>query len=615
MASKDPLINATDAWITSKRPKHNHSTEARLKVSAGGDGNTQRAFIYYTPPFPKGTNVLDGKFRLKNAKAITGTVTVTVSRVVTKWRAGKVNWDNQPDITSTNASQVTLSNAPADSVWEFDVTDILQTVAVSGDWWGFRITVNSDAPVVFYSANANSINRPELEVEWSDAPEPPEELYPSGGRAVSVTKPLLMFDFVDQAGNQELNACQVLYSSSPNTDPLTGMFTTITWDSGVQNISEPELDTALVTGAPTLTSTLTYWMVRVQDGSGAWSDYSDPESMKYTANQAVTLTSPGSGASNFVTDATPPILWSVVGVQTAYKATISTPDDPNTLLWNSGKITTTETGFTLPAKVIKKANTLYRLTLRVWDDKDREKNGTNKIYTEVIRDFTYKPSTSVTEVTNVIADQDPPWPWVNVTFDRTTAADEYNILRDGEIIEANIAADDVIQPDGSYKYVDRLASPRENHIWKVQSVVNGEASPGVDSNTLKTRLLTTMMMELDGTNPIYFMNPQVDPQSMTMQEVHQPLNAPPILVTQYMGGYEGHLEGLLVDDILPGLSARQMRNKFKKWKKNTGSSYYLYLIDEVLEIVPYNMTYKPEAKGGSIVRYRVSFDFFEVGDQ
>jgi hypothetical protein len=54
-----------------------------------------------------------------------------------------------------------------------------------------------------------------------------------------------------------------------------------------------------------------------------------------------------------------------------------------------------------------------------------------------------------------------------------------------------------------------------------------------------------------------------------------------------------------------------MKNKFKKWKRTPGKSFLLYRIDEVLTVVPYNMTYKPEAYSGG-VRYRVSFDFFEV---
>jgi hypothetical protein len=212
----------------------------------------------------------------------------------------------------------------------------------------------------------------------------------------------------------------------------------------------------------------------------------------------------------------------------------------------------------------------------------------------------------------VVATQATPWPWVDIEFQRATAADEYNLYRDGELIEANIPAGDITIGGTSYRFRDRMAYPRVEHVWSVEAVVNGQTSNPVNSNPLTTRLIAPMMMELDSTNPLFFMNPDVQPQSRTMQEVHQPLGASPLLITQYMGGYEGTMVGLLADDIFPNTTARAMKNRFKKWKKQPGTSYYLYLVDEVLKIVPYNMTYRPEAYGGNKVRYRVSFDFFEV---
>jgi hypothetical protein len=93
--------------------------------------------------------------------------------------------------------------------------------------------------------------------------------------------------------------------------------------------------------------------------------------------------------------------------------------------------------------------------------------------------------------------------------------------------------------------------------------------------------------------------------------VQQPVNAAPVLLTQFLGGFQGHMEGLLVDNIVSGVTARSMRNTFKKWKRSPGDSYILYNIDEAMLIVPYNMSYKPIAKTEGVM-YEVSFDFFEA---
>lgn len=603
------LNNATDAYVTSRRPELNKSTQARLKVSAGGDGNTQQIFIFFSLPFPKGANVQDGHFRVTSAASVGTSVTLTVARVTEKWNAGKVRWNKRPAVTSTHSVSVTKVSSADGTVWDFDIGDILDDVSSSGQWWGLRIVSTADAPVTLYSAQAGSSNRPELEVTWGDEPEPPEDLSPAGGRAVSVNKPILSFTFTDESGSTELNAVQIHYKAT-NTgfSSLTG-FSSPAWDSGTIFTSDPQVDTFPIAGAPTITAgSVMWWTARVQDASGQWSEYADPESFTYQPLTSATLDNPPVGG--VVNDATPPVLWTMAN-QTAYKVLLAKASDPNTLVWNSGKISTTDDDTAIPPKKILYDGADYILDLYLWDNYNREKNGTNELFTHIQRTFQFQASGSVSVVTGLAVAQQTPWPWVNITFSRSTAPDEFNIFRDDVLIDSNVPASELSTGGTSYTYQDRLANPREAHTWSVQAVVNKVSSNKVTSSALTTRLIAPFMMELDGTNPVFFLNPGLDPQLLTLQEVQQPVNSDPVLLTQFLGGYTGHLAGVFVDNIVSGLSARQMRNTFKRWKKNPGDTYILYMVDEVLTIVPYNMTYKPRAVSGGVL-YDVEFDFFEV---
>lgn len=609
-----PLKNATDAYVTSRRPNLNKSTQSRIWVSGGADGNTQQGFMFFTMPFPMGAQVPTANLILQSANAVTGTLTVVIEAVTAQWKAGKLNWNNRPAITATNSVSVTKTNPGVGTVWQFNLQPMIQAASTSGVWWGFRIRTSNDPPIQFYSAQANSDLRPELDITWTDAPEPPDELSPAGGRAVSVTKPILSFNFTDVAGNTEINAMQVHYKATNTGWTAAAGFSSPSWDSGTQSVSSPSLDTNTVVGAPALTGTVTYWTVRVQDGSGVWSQWSDPESMKYIAQPTVTLDNPPNATPSVVNDATPPVLWTITGgTQSAYKVIVTAKDDPTKILWNSGKVSTTLDDTAIPAGILKghsADNYFYHIDVYIWDNNasQREKNGSNPIYVLLSRDFQFDPGATAA-VSSASAAQVTPYPWVDVSFSRSSAPDEFNIYRDTELIDS-VLASSVSIGGTNYKYRDKTPSPRVSHTWSVQAVVNQVTGPKVATGAVTTRLLAPLMMELDGTNPIYFLNPNVDPQSLNIQEVQQPVNAPPVLVTQYQGGYQGHLDGVLSDGVLTGVTARAMRDIFKKWKRHAGDTYYLYLVDEVLQIVPYNMTYKPRAVTEGIL-YDVSFDFFE----
>jgi hypothetical protein len=612
MSSDSKTIrNATDAYVTARRPNLSKPNTSKLILDNGGTGDQRQAFLFFSLPFPFGSSVDQDLFRLTQSDAFTGgAVTVTVQLVTAHWNVGRLTWNNRPAATATNQVTLTKTNPGANTLWEFDLKTMMQSVSTSGVWWGLKVSSNNNIALKFYSAQG-ATGRPEMAITWSDLPLPPDNPSPSGGRAVSVAKPKLSFTYEDDSGNTQINALQIQYKAT-NTgfSPTTG-FTTPTWDSGTYATSTPEIDTSTVAGAPAVNGTGIWWTARAQDGNGVWSEWMDPENFIFTAPMTFTLDNPPVGGT--VTDATPPVLWTVTsGVQQAYRVTVYKADDPTKILWNSGKITTPIDDTAIPDKVLKALSSDYVIDVWLWDNVNREANGGNPIYAHIQRTFQFVATGSVGGVTSVVATQNNPWPWVDVTFDRATAADEYNIFRDGEIIANNVPAADLSTGSTHYSYRDKLAAPRVSHVWSVQAVVNSVASNKSDSNAVTTRLLAPFMMETDASNPVYFLNPTLDPSLINIQEVQQPVNAPPVLLTQFIADkYQGHLEGIFHDESMPTVTARQMRDRFKKWKKTPGNTYILYMVDEVLTICPYNMTYKPRAYTGGVL-YEVSFDFFEV---
>jgi hypothetical protein len=323
----------------------------------------------------------------------------------------------------------------------------------------------------------------------------------------------------------------------------------------------------------------------------------------------------------YVEDSSPTVAWALTGrTQTAYQVIIARADAPNDPLWDTGKVTSTAQSVTAPTNTLKSKTAIYRLTIRVWDDIQRQKEGSNPIYIEWTRDFMYAPGTSVTAPTGLSVVTTDPWPWVDLTFQRSTPPDSFSIWRDDEdLVDNDVDPGSIYVSGTTYTYRDRMAPPRMAHTWTVVANVNGVDSQPSNSVGLTTKPGFTWLMEPDSNNPIALVksastpSPAVDAQTTMMQEVHQPVGGDsPVLITQFISGFEGHVDAVLSDDIVAGLTARMMKTRFKKWKKNPGTVLLIYMVDEVLRIVPYNMTYRPRAKGGGKVIYDVSFDFFEV---
>lgn len=606
------LVNFRDTYVNSGKPNRAYNSVTRLRLKSG----EMYAYLYFAKPMPPGATIISAKLRVWNDGAIATSTTLTAERLSGKWAATRTTWNNKPGVSGPTYT-VTKATAADKTMWEIDLTSLMQLISNGGAWYGVRLITNQTTMRKFFSSEAeDSDYRPQLVLEWTDAPEAPDNLSPSGNLSVYSAKPILTYAFTDNSGDQTLAAHNIQLS----TDPAFG---TTVYDSGWLATTEPQFDLSTTAYAGLADGASIYWRVRVRDGAGAESSWSSAAQFSRTTKGTLASSSLGGSGPYYVNDTTPTAVWSLTGrTQAKFRVAIFDLENLDEALVDSGQITSTATSFDtggLADRVLTSTTKTYRLVIQVWDTIARVKTPNETIYYEYVQDFVYQAGAQTAPVMGSVATVYP-YPYIDVTFTSATPPDSFTIIRDDEVVEANILPGDILVSGTTYKYRDRTAAPRVQHTWKVIRNVNGVDSPASSGASLTSKPAYTWMMNLDGSSPVCLLKsasertPLVDISSSTSQEVFQPIGgSPPVLITQFLSGFEGHVDAVIADDATEGLiTAREMRDRFKKWKRNPGQKVLLYVVDEVMTVVPYNMQYRPRAKSGGQVIYDISFDFFQV---
>lgn len=616
------LKNASDAFVNEAKPSKSVPGASRLAVRSSGSSLEHRAFIYFGLPFPRGVTIINGTFRFYTGDSTQWPASgnITVQAVSSKFSMSRVDWTNQPGVTG---STVTIACVPSadNQAFEMDVTSLLQAVSDGASWFGLRIISSTDEYKWIHSSDSIDDYRPELDVEWSDAPEIPTELAPDGSRAISLQYPVFRCDFTDISGNTQMQAIKVQAAAAGYTLNADGSFVTPELDTGSYSASEPELDSSLFSGAPWnwsgLASAATrYWIVNVQDGAGLWSGWSSPAVVTRQAHGTLTITNPAASPSNYVEEPTPPINWTFTGqTQRAYEVSIFNADDLALgVLWTTGKITdSSTTSVTVPKGIIKKDGTNYRVRIRIWDTIDREKTPGDTIYVEATRDFTRHYATGITPVSNLTGTPDNVYGVMQLDFQRTSAPDSFAVLRDGEVVDADIVPSEVFVSGTSYRIYDRSADPRKSHTWKILCIVNGQTDDNGPSVTDTVRTKTTLIQMADGTRTVFLFNYSYDAQRRGETEAHYVVgNAPPVLVTQSIRGVEGQVGGIVADTDVSGLSADTQAADLDWYEDHIGTQFLLKWINRCIKVVARDVAYNPILNdAGQIVEYAATLEFFE----
>lgn len=543
------LINATDTFVRSADPSKGFSRVSYLEVSS-----TSFGYLYFSLPFARGATIVSATLTLTSYSATAATRTLRVGRVAGRQNYGTMTWLNKAPMTPPYAS-VTSTTATGGQKWVFDVASQLQAVSDGASWWGFRVDSTSATPLRFDSSQSSyAERRPVLVVEWADEPDQPIDLAPDGGLAVSTPKPVLRFTHGDFGGDTTVAAVQVQTSS-------TAAFTSVSWDSGVTPATVPEFDLSTST-FPGFTSVASWWRVRVQDGAGLWSVWSDAARVRYVERGLVTITQP---AGSTIMDPTPPVSWDFSGVQSAYRIVVSRGDKVRDPVWDSGRRASASQATFVPEGILRDDKT-YTVTVYVWDDVERASVPGAPAYRQQSVVVWFDDDLATPKPATVTATQRGQSPLVDIEWTVANQPDAFQVSRNGVIL-GQFAPSEVRVSGQNYILTDRTATPLVPNRYEVRSVVAGKRS-AAKTTTLTHKVpgvwLTTYA------NIVCLSGQEMGSPTLGERSTVHEVGERAVVITDALRGHEGDWSGELHSNITiaPSVSAKEHRDELMRIRKN-----------------------------------------------
>lgn len=562
-----------DTWVASAAPADTHGADQVIRASA----DTWRALVYLSNPVPRGATVTSASLRLVSYDGAGGVEhTVTATRAGASWKAATVSWNTKPATTGPAATG--SGWATQGTVTTIDVTAHVQALAAGAAWFGWVISDSEAGGLQFYGSDSRGdvTKRPQLTVEWSDAPSTPTNLRPNG--IVSSALPTLAYDFHDVSGDTSLSATEVMIDTSMNTSGPT-----YTWSG-----STPQVPLAETTYAGVPADTTVYWRVRAQDGAGLWSPWSDWATLALTALGAVTITSPTDGGT--LADFTPPIVWSFSATQAAWEVRVS---QEGNLRHSSGRRTSGETAYTLPANILKNGNN-YQVQVRVWDNvSTRVATPEASTFAAAWATFTVAYSDTVEAVSSLTVDS-LSGPFIRLRWTRSAAPDHFVIQRDGEVVLV-AAPEDVSDGAGAYVFLDYGSGTRVTRTYDVTATVNNVQSLKATGTGSATAYDGVWLVDADTGGTVVLGG--TDAGSWDADEdvsVYRPLGATSaIRVFTGAGGLSGALDGTLVDGWPAGRSSTTQKAELERIKREPSQRLWLVLGSVAYPVVIADVVIRP----------------------
>lgn len=611
MAS-ETVKGGIDTWAGSVKPDLEHGDDLFLRLK----DSEQQAYIHMKSPAPRGATILSATLRLRARGASAGARDIGARRVSEDWKASKLNWNNKPGVTGVLSETTVGALADGDTI-DLDVTSHLQSVAGGSPHYGWRITTSGASTHKLYGLNAGRF-KPVLIVEWSNKPQAPTTLEPSGG-AVGGNKPVLTFDYPDVTGATALVAVQVQIDAGNN-------FTAgIDFDSGEVATTVPELDLADTAYAGLADGATTYWRARVKDQAGLWSDWSDVVSFSRDIKGSVTIDNPAADPNDYVLETTPSIAWTFTGeTQEAWQVRIY--DAAKTrIVYDSGKRTGVATSHTVPGSTrtswhqwprpVLYDDTTYVVQVRIWDTKTRVGTPGDPIFAAAERSFTVNDEVGVTAPAALTVTQVGDTPFVDLQWTRGTFPDYWTIGVDSRPLAALVDPDDTFDAGTTHKARIVASEPFKAHTYWVRAVVNGESSAKSNQVTITPEVGSVWLLDIDDNLSIALAGAEVSSWRMTDQvAVYNVVGASaPVQVTSALQGIAGSYVGVLEPHA--GRTYADYKADALALKAKPDSTRHLLAADMSIPVKIRNLsiTPHPDSLPGKM-KSLVSFDFFQCDD-
>ena len=601
------VVGGIDTYVSQVSPSLTNPRRRYALIKAEAGANS-RMLLFMKPPAPveAGVTITSAILRVRVDFAPYSSMEFMARPVDSSWKASKTTWNNQPALVTTGMlgvpSIATVTGLQSGDIIEFDVTAHMQAVADGASFFGWRIVTSSTGKMAtLYTSDCGlQARRPELYVEYSNAPAPPTDLSPSGGFFVSVQYPVFRYSFLDYGGNRDLVAHQIqIDPMDPEGD---------TFDTGQIPTSESEWDSSTSSWSGLAGGALARWRVRVQDGAGKWSPWSDWASFERLNKGSLEINNPSAAPDNFVQDITPPITWAHTGpwAQEAYQVLIDQKNLAGNWMrvWNSGKRQGNDDSLTVPRGVLSYANwstdpggsgwqvkTEYRVTVRTWDGQGRQATPGDPVFYQARRQFTIREGTDA-PVENLTVAQVYPYPFTELTWTRATAPDRFLIVRNGRII-ADLTPDAVDQGDGSYRWVDKRAVLEREHTWGVLPIINNKMST-LEGATAKATIKSSGIWLMDPDRHqrdavlILGFGSHADLSATVEDQVeeHQVIGrSRPVNIFNSLGVEKGSVTGIVTNNPMnTGVDRLEWRDRLRDFRTTPGRRLVLITMDYAIPV-------------------------------
>lgn len=634
MAGKT-IVGGADTWVGEVEQAANHNGDAFCLVQdSATDDAYMLLFLNAPAPIKAGVTVKQATLKLHLKFASTGALTFRAAPLDGDWDAGQVTWNNKPSVTGTGGVTSGLTGAGQDVVVSFDVTAQMQSVAGGAKWWGWRISLDTAGQLATIFSSRRTVaewRRPRMEVEWSNAPAPPTDLSPSGGRSISIAKPVLRYTHADFGGDTDLIAHQIEIDP---TDPEGA-----TWDSGWLPTTDPELDLTTTTYPGIANDAAARWHARTRDGAGLESKWSDWAHFERLNKGGLVIDNPAAPPNAFVQEVTPQFGWTHSGpwAQEAWQAIVQQQAGIGGdwfSIYTTGKRPGNDSSWTPPQGVLTRANwsanpdpdggnwdvkTHYRLVIRTWDGQGREHTPGDRVYYEAIREFDVREGATA-PVENLTISTLEPWPYAELTFTRDTAPDKFIFARGGDIIDV-VTPDEIRVSGTSYRFVDKTARANQWHVWTVLPVVNGVMSTVEHANVGgRIDLEHIWLLDEDRTNSdgVLIMGDEDNPATadLVMEDVGEVYEIvggnKRVVETNALPGFRGPVTGVCARypfEPLDHVSGRDWIDRLLAFRAEPGKRLILITPERTLPVVIRNVSWGETSY--VLDRFPVTFEAIE----